>query len=91
MHLGNAALVFTDSWASRSASLFCFMNSYANNRIQEDDSELNKARADATKNSISILKCAFFSQASPEVQMPEGANQTVFNNNLSPFYSLSIA
>lgn len=66
--LGNAALVFTDSCASRIASIFCFINSYASNRTQVDDSELNQARERATQSSLSSL----FKLT--EARIPEGAN-----------------
>jgi hypothetical protein len=58
--LGNAALVFTDSCVSRIASIAAFMNSYASNRIQEDDSLLIQARVMATEKSLSSLKATFF-------------------------------
>lgn len=58
--LGNAALVFTDSCVSRIASIAAFMNSYASNRIQEDDSLLMQARVMATEKSLSSLKATFF-------------------------------
>jgi len=60
---GNAALVFTDSSVSRIASIAAFMNSYASNRIQEDDSPLIQARIDATEKSLSSLS-TFFKSAS---------------------------
>lgn len=53
--LGNAALVFTDSTISRIASVAAFMNSYASNRIQEDDNRLIQARVMATEKSLSSL------------------------------------
>lgn len=53
--LGNAALVFADSLASRIASIACFINSYANNRIQEDDSNLIQARESATRQAVNSL------------------------------------
>lgn len=58
--MGNAALVFTDSCVSRIASIAAFMNSYASNRIQENDSLLTQARVMATKKSLSSLNGTFF-------------------------------
>lgn len=73
--LGNAALVFTDSCVSRIASIAAFMNSYASNRIQEDDSPLIQARMDATKKSLSSLSTFFksASETSREPLMTNGA------------------
>jgi hypothetical protein len=65
--LGNAALVFTDSSVSRIASIAAFMNSYASNRIQEDDSKLIQGRAKATEKSLSSLRGAFFRPNVPQV------------------------
>lgn len=71
--LGNAALVFTDSWVSRIASIACFMNSYANNRIQDDNGIFIDARAKATKKSLGSLACTFFGKSSG-IQIPEVVN-----------------
>jgi hypothetical protein len=82
--LGNAALVFTDSCLSRIASIACFMNSYACNRIQDDDNELNQARAKATQESLDALKCTFFRQSSPDTQIPkEAINDETLTGNCS--------
>lgn len=66
--VGNAALVFTDSCVSRIASIAAFMNSYASNRIQEDDSLLIQARVMATEKSLSSLKATFFE---PSLKAPQ--------------------
>jgi hypothetical protein len=58
--LGNAALVFTDSCVSRIASIACFMNSYASNRIQEEDNEFINARENATNEYIKSIQARFF-------------------------------
>lgn len=83
--LGNAALVFTDSCVSRIASITCFMNSYASNRIQEDDSKLLQARMKATEKSLDSLKCTFFRQASPDTQPSKEAtnDETLLTENCS--------
>ncbi|MGC1854390.1 MAG: hypothetical protein WA659_03345 [Candidatus Aquirickettsiella sp.] len=65
---GNAALVFTESFVSRIASIAAFMNSYASNRIQEDDNKLVQARVMATEKSLSSLKCTFFK---PSLEVPQ--------------------
>lgn len=70
--VGNAALVFTDSCVSRVASIACFMNSYASNRIQEDESELTEARKNATEKSISSLHSFF--KLDCLAQIPEASN-----------------
>lgn len=72
--LGNAALVFTDSCVSRIASIAAFMNSYASNRIQEDDSLLTQARVMATKKSLSSLNGTFFEPALKAFQQVEAHN-----------------
>ncbi|HEY2566395.1 MAG TPA: hypothetical protein VGH95_01620 [Candidatus Aquirickettsiella sp.] len=68
--VGNAALVFTDSCVSRIASIAAFMNSYASNRIQEDDSLLIQARVMATEKSLSSLKATFFEPSFKDPQIP---------------------
>lgn len=80
--LGNAALVFAKSLVSCIASIICFLISYASNRSQENDSALNKAREDATQNSINTLT-QFFSQPSPEAQEPEATNDKMLIKNCS--------
>lgn len=65
---GNAVLVFTDSCFSRIASAACFMNSYASNCVQGNNSNLISARAKATEGAL--LSCTFFRRSSLEVQAP---------------------
>jgi hypothetical protein len=66
--IGNAALVFTDSWVSRMASIACFGNSYVSNRIQEDEGKLFQSRAKATQNSLGSLY-GFFQPACLDIQI----------------------
>ncbi|MFZ0219108.1 MAG: hypothetical protein WAL30_02750 [Candidatus Aquirickettsiella sp.] len=72
--LGNAALVFTDSYISRIASIPCFMNSYASNRFQEDDSELIQGRKTAAEKSRSLLQGNFFRLSNSDAQISEANN-----------------
>lgn len=71
--VGNAALVFTDSCVSRMASVACFMNSYASNRIQEGDNELIEAKKSATEKSISSLHSFF--KLVRSAQIPDASNE----------------
>lgn len=71
--LGNAALVFSDSCASRIASIACFMNSYASNRIQEDEGELIQLREEVTQKSLGSL-CGFFKPVCLDTLIPEACN-----------------
>lgn len=74
--LGNAALVFTDSRLSRIASVACFMNSYASNRIKDEESDFISARVNATKQVLKGLSCTFFrrsSLASLDVQISDSS------------------
>lgn len=78
--LGNAALVFSGSLASRIASIACFMNSYANNCIREDDGELVQARANATQHSlVRLSNSTFFTQPFPEIQIKEANKGLIFS------------
>jgi len=81
--LGNAALVFTDSCVSRIASIAAFMNSYASNRIQEDDSLLTQARVMATKKSLSSLNGTFFGPSVKVFQQVESHNDDELSNDRS--------
>lgn len=73
--LGNAALVFTDSCTSRIASIACFMNSYASNRIEEDEGELIQLREEVTQKSLDSL-CGFFKPACLDTQISEASNES---------------
>lgn len=81
--LGNAALVFTDSCVSRIASIAALMNSYASNRIQEDDSLLTQARVMATKKSLSSLNGTFFGPSVKVFQQVESHNDDELSNDRS--------
>ncbi|WP_342227615.1 hypothetical protein [Rickettsiella endosymbiont of Rhagonycha lignosa] len=82
--LGNAALVFTDSCVSRIASIAAFMNSYASNRIQEDDCLLTQARVMATEKSLSSLKATFFEPSFKASQIQvEAHNDDKLSNDSS--------
>ncbi len=72
--LGNAALVFTDSCVSRIASIACFMNSYASNRIQEDEGKLIQLREEVTQKSLGSL-CGFFKPVFLDAQIPKAINE----------------
>lgn len=78
--LGNAALVFGSSSISRIASIACFMNSYASNRIQEEDNEFINARENATERSIASIQCKFFKSAT---QISEATNNELVNGELA--------
>ncbi|KAF5282938.1 hypothetical protein FQR65_LT14138 [Abscondita terminalis] len=77
---GNAALVFTDSCASRIASIAAFMNSYASNRIQEDDSLRTQARIMATEKSLFSLKATFFEPSAKTPQLEALNDEELLNN-----------
>lgn len=72
---GNGMLVFTGSPISGIASIACFMNSYASNRVQENNSELIQARTRATQNSLDSLYNSFFKTAYLDTQIPEASNE----------------
>lgn len=73
--VGNGMLVFTGSSISGIASIACFMNSYASNRIQENNSELIQARTRATQNSLDSLYGSFFKLICSDIQIPKANNE----------------
>lgn len=85
--LGNAALVFTDSCVSRIASIACFMNSYASNRIQENDSKLTQARTRATQKALASLArsngSTFFGQSNKSENLEEINESFPLRNRLT--------